>query len=308
MVSVVIPMYGRATYIEDCIKSILNQTYMDLEIICVLDGSSNEIRSVLSNFEEDKRLKIHEVSHGGVAKARNYGLKQVNGDYIMFVDADDIIPSNAIELLTNAIIEKQADVVLGDYIEIYDSGEKVYFETPSDEEDDFNSYLESVTLWNRIFKASFIRSNNLAFNENIIAGDDRIFCADSFLKKPIIFVIHEDVYHWLRHENDLINSMTHSRKASQFENDLMMWNLFMDKMKDCWEDRMNEHMRYSCDYILKRFSDVENNEKKQAVFIKLKELVSRIEWTGYNKLFEDIFKISKSSFDRIIDYRQFNNE
>lgn len=307
MVSIIIPMYGRATYISSCIESVLQQSYKDIEIICVMDGFSKEINEILQNYSNDRRIRTFTIEHKGVAAARNFGLKKVRGEYIVFIDADDILPPNAIKTLYDAIIEKKVDVVLGDYNEIFDSGKVVRFVTPSDEVDDFNSYLESVTLWNRIFRTDFIFEKKLVFNENYTGGDDRIFCADSFLAVPKIFVVHEIVYCWYRHESDMEKSITHSIQPDNFINDLLMWNAFMDKMLERWELRMQDHMRYSCYYILQRFSEVKSGSKKNECFLQMKKLVLRIDWTENEKLFNDIFCMDVENFARLNSFSDFES-
>lgn len=305
MISIIIPMFGRAVYISACLESVLKQSYENIEVLCVMDGYSQEINKVLLKYSYDKRVKIFSIEHKCVAAARNFGLLKALGEYIIFIDADDMLPEKAIEILYNSIVEKKADVVLGDYMEIFDSGKRLLFKTPSDECDDFNSYLESVTIWNRIFRADFLFENKLFFNEKYIGGDDRIFCADSFLANPKIFVIHEIVYYWLRHENDKIESITHSRNVKNFENDLCMWNDFMDKMLEKWEWRLQDHMRYSCYYILQRFLEVEHVPEKNKCFLQLKNLVLRINWTDNEDLFYSIFGMQKIDLIHVKNYDEF---
>lgn len=306
LISVIIPMYGRVDYIDACLTSITQQTYKNIEVLCVMDGFSDSInRKLLLWAEKDFRIRIFSIEHQGPAAARNWGMENALGQYLFFVDADDLLPCNALGLLYDEISRKSVDVVIGDYLEILDSGEKIPFIIPSGESDDFNSFLESVTIWHRLYRASFIKCHNIRFDTRF-KGDDRIFCADLFLEQPTISVLHECIYYWLRHDCDVNKSITHSESPTDFLNHMSMWNVFMDKMNPLWHERLHDHMRYSCIYILDRFNDVQECDAKMQAFKEFQTLVGRIQWDGYDTLFEEIFHTDYNSFVGLNAYDTLN--
>ncbi len=109
-VSVIVPVYNTAAYLEKCLDSLLNQTYPDVEVLAVDDGSTDGSRELLrQHAERDSRLRVLEQSHGGVSAAKNQALNAMTGDYLMFVDSDDWIEPDTVEALLTLIGDK--DVV-----------------------------------------------------------------------------------------------------------------------------------------------------------------------------------------------------
>lgn len=104
LVSVIIPAYNAADYIQRCVNSVRKQTYKKLQIIIVDDGSTDNTFNMCKKYtEEDSRIELYSKENSGVANTRNYGLNCVNGDYVMFVDTDDYIAPNMITLLLSKI-------------------------------------------------------------------------------------------------------------------------------------------------------------------------------------------------------------
>ena len=111
MVSVIIPIYNVEKYLSECIESVINQTYSDLEIILVNDGSTDNCRDICERYKrKDSRIKLVHKNNGGLSSARNAGIDVANGDYYTFIDSDDYIMSDMIEQLVYAIQSANADV------------------------------------------------------------------------------------------------------------------------------------------------------------------------------------------------------
>lgn len=107
LISIVIPIYNAEKYLEECLNSIKNQTYKNFEVIMVNDGSKDDSETICKRFsEDDTRFRYLKKENGGVSSARNLGLDNVEGDYITFIDADDWIDENHLELLINSIKKK----------------------------------------------------------------------------------------------------------------------------------------------------------------------------------------------------------
>ena len=110
-VSVIIPVYNMEKYISLCLESVINSTYKDLEIICINDGSTDQSDGILHEYEKrDDRIVVIKKENGGISSARNVGIKASHGDYISFIDADDYIHPNMIELLLKGVQTTQADI------------------------------------------------------------------------------------------------------------------------------------------------------------------------------------------------------
>ena len=115
---IIVPVYNTEDYLKDCIESLLKQdTKYSYKIVFVDDGSTDHSRVILDNFIENEKVDIIHKQNGGIAGARNVALKNICGRYIMFVDSDDLLAANAVELLMNAALSKKADIVEGAYVE-----------------------------------------------------------------------------------------------------------------------------------------------------------------------------------------------
>ena len=114
MISIIVPVYNAEKFLTKCLDSIINQTYKNIEIICVDDDSSDKSSKILNEFaEKDKRIKVIHKANEGVSLARNVGLESAKGNYILFVDSDDWIEQSTCEVAINKIIEENADIIMG---------------------------------------------------------------------------------------------------------------------------------------------------------------------------------------------------
>lgn len=111
LVSIIVPVYNLEDYVENCIRSLTNQTYENIEILCIDDGSTDNSATVIKKFAEgDQRVKYIYKENGGVSSARNKGLEIANGDYIMFVDGDDYMHYQAVEIFVKGILKTDSDI------------------------------------------------------------------------------------------------------------------------------------------------------------------------------------------------------
>ena len=123
MISVIVPIYNVETYLEKCIDSIISQTYRDLEIILVDDGSSDKCPIICDKYAKmDNRIRVIHKSNGGLSDARNAGLDIATGDFISFIDSDDFIESTMLEAMENTIVKNDADICICGYREVDNRG------------------------------------------------------------------------------------------------------------------------------------------------------------------------------------------
>lgn len=123
LISVIIPVYNVEKYLKECIESVIGQSYQNLEIILIDDGSTDKSGMICDKYADvDARIVCVHKKNGGLSDARNSGLDIMTGQYLVFVDSDDFLPINAIEVLYNIITEKRADIVIGNYIRVDEKG------------------------------------------------------------------------------------------------------------------------------------------------------------------------------------------
>lgn len=189
LVSIIIPVYNAEKYLDECLTSICNQTYKNLEVFVINDGSKDGSPEILDKWgKKDKRINVIHKANSGVSETRNLGIEKATGKYIMFVDSDDYIVENAIEILVNGFT-KNVDLVICSKQELFD-GEFKEEKYKNDEVGILN--LENFVVkglnncnpnffnspWNRLFLANIIKKENLRFNSKLNLGEDFVFNLD----------------------------------------------------------------------------------------------------------------------------------
>lgn len=203
-VSVVIPVYNVEKYLDESLKSIINQTLTDIEIICINDGSTDNSLDILQKYEkQDNRIKIINQENQGHAVATNIGMSQAIGEYLFLMDSDDILEHKALELTYNRAKETNVDFVIFKALN-YNHDQQKYYETPSYSmneiygrvQDTIFSYKDvqdliftmSVTPWSKLYNRQFIQDNNIIFPEGLIFDDNIFFWEVLFNAKKIVFL------------------------------------------------------------------------------------------------------------------------
>lgn len=180
MISVIIPVYNAEKYLHKCIDSVLSQSYQDFELILVNDGSKDLSGSICDEYaRKDERVKVFHKENGGVSTARNIGIDNATGDYICFVDSDDWIESNCLEVLHKTVLSENLDILQFSYRRVNEDEEII--QTYSEETLilDLYNYIEKdvflVCVAGTIVKKSIIEKNNLRFQTNLKLAEDQLF-------------------------------------------------------------------------------------------------------------------------------------
>lgn len=214
-VSIIVPIYNTEKYLNRCINSLLNQSYTDIEIWLIDDGSidrSGEICDTYAGF--DNRVHVIHKPNGGEASARNAGLINATGDYVMFCDSDDEYLLNAVEVLINAIKHEDTDLVFGAYLETTDSITRIAVanrqnyniatlvaEILTDTCPYSTLYILS-TVNGKLFKNNILKDNNLIFNENWRIGNDTLFMVDYLSLCKNVYNIFAPIYTYYKYNTD----------------------------------------------------------------------------------------------------------
>ncbi len=212
LVSVIIPIYNVEQYIEKCLDSVINQTYKDLEIICVNDCSPDNSAQILLEYaQRDTRIKIvNREKNGGLSAARNTGLDEAKGEYVYFIDSDDWIDLDYIEKMVSAITFSKTDVVVNtNVIQEFENkpSKKLVF---GDLEIEENAFVDADNAINNIMWASwaqlwdrkFLVKNDLGFLEGHIY-EDMHFSPVAYSYMDKIYAIAASAYHYRIRENSL---------------------------------------------------------------------------------------------------------
>lgn len=235
MISVIVALYNQELYIEKCIKSILFQSFKDIEIIIVNDGSTDKsLKNIEYLVRNDSRIKIINQQNGGQASARNTGIEYSRGDFIIFVDADDELADNAIENLYNNIIKYESDIAIGDISIIYDAHKEL---------------KESDNWYYKIRYSGVISITDKIINDIHCSAWGKIYKKDIIIKNGIRFpegLYYEDAYfHWIY--------LTSSNKISFIKNSVYRYyrrnKSIMSCTFECKEGLAIQHL-YICEKII----------------------------------------------------------
>ena len=217
LISITIPVYNAEKYLEQCLNSIVNQTYKNFEVILVNDGSKDNSGSICQKYVEiDSRFRYFEKENGGASSARNLGLDNVTGDYITFIDADDWVGDNHLEILMNAIIENNCDIVISSYnqfiqnrgvffINMYSEQEKYLLNYGKMNREKFLTEFPKLMSINNSFNCAvsklFSRRlvENIRFDTNIIYGEDLDFYFKLYLKANDFVFVNAETYIYRKH-------------------------------------------------------------------------------------------------------------
>lgn len=242
LITVIVPVYNVEKYLEDCIKSIINQTYANIEIILVDDGSTDGSLNICKQYAtEDSRITIIQQENHGVSYARNKGIEIAKGNYITFIDSDDWIEKEFIETLYNEAKEKKADVTICGYNRIIGKNkEKIHF---AGEKHDFNSNEYSIKVLNpqtgfgfchmKLIKRKCI--DKVRFDEGLTVGEDALFNMEIAKNIGKAILVEKRLYNYRINENSVVKKFDNNYVQKYFK--------FIQKLQEyiCEdENQMNE--------------------------------------------------------------------
>lgn len=223
LVSIVIPVYNTECYLKECIDSVLAQTFRDIEVICVNDGSTDGSLSVLRDYEKrDVRVRVVAKENGGVVSARKAGIEQASGEYLCFVDSDDYVARNMIERMTENIGEadlisfdiyrQYANEKLTEFCSFYDG--KIYQGTDYEQlaatmiydPDSCRIHRLIAGIVGKLFRRSLVEKLVHGLNADIRYAEDALFLYEYILKCKSVKIVHETPYYYRYREGSAVHS------------------------------------------------------------------------------------------------------
>lgn len=245
LISIIVPVYNVEKYLSECIDSILAQTYENFELILVDDGSPDNSGKICDEYEEkDKRIKVIHKENGGVSSARNTGLDNAKGEYITFIDSDDVVDKQYLELMHQKLTETNSDMCFCHFDRFDENGSKENKEDiPEYLEVDFGrpEFVDFVSMffnlkknvfgsiWRVLYKKFIIES--LKFNPKIKISEDLIFVLNAIFNSKSISSISNILYHYRMNLNSAGKTYKNNFLEGQLELQKELASLF-DKF-DC---------------------------------------------------------------------------
>lgn len=213
IVSIIIPAYNIAPYLERCLESVRHQTYKELQIIIIDDGSTDQTGRIADSFaERDKRFHVIHKENSGVSAARKTGLEQADGEYIGFVDGDDYIEPEMYEKLVGLAVEYDTDIahcgyqmVFPDRVDLYHGTNQLKVQdTYTGVKDLLEGNLVEPGLWNKIYRRKLF--NQINYDENIVINEDLLLNYFLFHRSEKAVFIDIPYYHYMVRKNSASTS------------------------------------------------------------------------------------------------------
>lgn len=316
-VSIIVPVYNVESYVAMCLDSLVNQTFSDIEIICVNDGSADESLNILEHYKKlDTRIKIVNKENGGLSSARNAGMKVAEGKYILFVDSDDWISTNAIEHLYANAENNNSDLVVFDFVsDDFAKKEKSvmtimqykdkYMNEPFnvDSMDSWAYKYIPVSTWSKLYKTDLIKNKVLFFEDMIF--EDVPFWAYVYSHATRITYLPIPFYYYRKNRE---GSIMMNKGRSLFDV-IKAYSRVEDILKEAgkWEKcKPSVEILMVMDFLLKY--NVIAPELKEEFFNKIKSLNKKIDTVVFDK--SNFSKVEEACVKRFnllntVDYKTF---
>lgn len=211
-ISIIIPVYNSEKYLRKCLESVRGQTFSNIEIICVDDGSTDKSKQIIDEFAQvDNRFVVIHQSNKGESNARNVGLKTATGDYIGFLDCDDWIEPDMYEMLLEALEKNQVDIAAAGWVKEYDD-KSIVMENKLALKSNVLNQKELMTcvyrrddyqgfayMWNKLYKRALLYDKTgemILFDEKLKLGGDVLFLAQMLMQAQSAVFIDKAVYHY----------------------------------------------------------------------------------------------------------------
>lgn len=311
-ISIIVPVYNTANYLEECLDSLVNQSLEDIEIICIDDKSEDNSPKILEKYaSKDKRIKVlYNKENTGQAIARNIAMKSVKGEYIAFMDSDDKVDLDGYEKVLNFCEKNNLDMVLFDVVRFDKKGiigGSELHEKSIQKESKKTSILEDMEFvydtspCNKLIKTSLIRDNNIEFIDRLY--EDLLFSMELFCSTDSVGVLPNVKYYWRRRRDSQNKSTTQNRTNKKNIADRIF---IINKIEDLFKS--NE--KYNClldSYHFKLLEidyrlfidqiDIGDSDYREFIIETIKPIIE-----NYPKeLFENLSMINKIKYDFLIE-------
>ncbi|MGZ0017182.1 glycosyltransferase family 2 protein [Yeosuana sp. AK3] len=301
LISVIVPIYNSEKYLERCITSICNQTYTNLEIILVNDGSKdNSLRICYEFAKNDTRIIIKDISNSGVSNARNIGILAAKGEFIQFLDSDDFMPDNYIEVLYYEMTTHNADMVVCSIKSLNNQLEELNYADAENHvlnllhpnENVLFNFFDRFLVFgpvNKLFKRNIITDNKILYDTNISYGEDMLLNLE-YLKHCKTIRFTNQVY-W-PYIQDNINSLSKKRSEDKIHvikklhnaiaNFLIHFSAYNNRFKAILNQRMFDYCYNEC-FAITNSNDISFLTKRQHLLVLLKDSDLKESYTHINK-------------------------
>lgn len=227
LISVIVPVYNSEATISRCINSVIEQSFVDWEIVAVDDGSTDLSPKILDEYaKDDKRIHVIHKANSGSGNSRNLGIASSKGKYLLFLDSDDYFEPNALDVVYRKAEITKADILFFNYVNDFysevgkiqkrESKTGVVFDVVNN--DSFKKHFEELgqqnyllTTWNKLYNRDFVINHHAQFHVSLRIGEDSYFLFPLYMSAGRIVSIDESLYHYVIRDDSLLHSFSLSR-------------------------------------------------------------------------------------------------
>lgn len=231
-ISIIVPVYNIEEYIEECIKSLINQEFNDYEIILVDDGSTDASGKIIDKYAKYSNIKIVHKKNGGLSDARNAGIEASKGEYLMFIDGDDYLESKeCLKLLSNEINKNSAEIIQYKKVYLFSNGKKKYesnikkkyFQNKIEGLTELNRKgLVSVSACDKIVKAEIIKNNSLYFQKGLLC-EDIFWSYNLYFYISSLSILNENIYVYRQGREGSISTLKNKKNCQDLYYIINYW-------------------------------------------------------------------------------------
>ena len=277
-ISVIVPIYNSENFLEKCINSIVNQTYKNIEIILIDDGSKDKSKKICKKYlEKDARIKLIECSNNGVSYARNKGIESSSGDYLFFVDSDDWINLDTLEKMIFVAKKNNVDVVKCNYYNNYsnDTEQANKLNIPSFDENlnmldnrmikqlFASTYILNV-VWGELISRKVLK--NCRFEDELTYGEDLLFNFQVLKNTDKILLMKDSYYHYLINQAGINQNYNYNILIKKIENLNYVYNKIINSYNEK-EEISYKYLKEVIDNLQKiSFTQTKMRYKNEIVF------------------------------------------
>ncbi len=268
LISLIVPVYKVEEFLDDCVQSLIKQTYTNLEIILVDDGSPDKSPQMCDEWAcKDSRIRVIHKKNGGLSSARNAGMNVANGEYVCFVDSDDELPYNAIEFFVSPLKNKCVDLVVGKYKFVgrkRDLPLSLGDDTLLENDQVLSSYAMGkwdVTACNKMYRLDFLKLNDLKFKEGLI-HEDILWSFQVACLAHSLYVVNKETYIYKIRDNSIVTSELLEDKIFTYRAVLLELVDFAMRLGVLYDSSVHtviENLRFTIINIGKGSFDLEKN-------------------------------------------------
>lgn len=325
MISIIVPIYNSSKYLRRCLDSILIQTFLDYELILINDGSTDNSGQICDDYaKQDERIKVFHKINEGVSAARNLGISKALGEWICFVDSDDVVYSNYLEDFQSKDVVENVDIIIQGLVKKYDDSEHLlHFENQVIKGDNYYKLFEELKIFDygyavaKLFKTNIIRDNDLSFPKNISLAEDLLFLLTYIHYCKTLHFVDKENYIYFIQEGTLSNTkkkpIEYFNRYFQYKNILKqfykpVFNQLAHKQYQSLGQSLGAALYVSIESL---YGNYALPRKQRLMYLKKidnedLELLNYHNYKKQNLIFRVIMKFSKMKITQLSDFLFLN--